>query len=174
MPKIFLFILTLLSLNSWADQEIMPVIKVFSSPNHSHYLKLVPAKDFDPLHARGYVYKTGSPSDQLLYEINNWYSPSVLISAGGQYIARLGPWPTMVSPANKTLALAFYKNGSLTKTYMISDLVLKPKELPHTVSHYNWGGDLKWAGNRWNDTVQVTTKENETLKFDIKTGERLE
>ncbi len=174
MTKAYIFLLFFLSLNSWADQEITPTTKVFVSPTNSHYLRIVPAKDFKQSKARSYVYMAGNPSDHLLYEINSWYSSSVLVSASGQYIALLGPWPVMGSPANETPALAFYKNGTPTKNYMVSELIVKPKELPRSVSHYSWGGKLQWTGDWWNDTIQVTTEENRVIKFNIKTGEILE
>ena len=167
---IYILLLSFCSIIALADSERMPIPQIFSSPNNTYYLKLVPDRQFDEKKAKGYVYKVGHEKDNLQYEIFGWHSFSVLLSPDGENIVRLGPWPRAGTPPDKALAIAFYNNGKLIKKYTVSDLIENPRDLPQSISHYSWGGRLKWSGNWWENTVQVTTEENKVIKFNIKTG----
>lgn len=185
-----------LSQPSWADQPQVPLAKVFAAPTQEYYLKLLP----DPSsliqnNASGAVYAVRSKQDELLYSLAGWYAHSALLSGDGEFIVRLGLWPDFDAPPGKTVALAFYQHGKLIKRYMVADVMDDLSQLKFSVSHYDWGGDLRWAddvrtetqrrqsadGESYevvyyypNEVVQIDTVEGKTLKFYIKTGERLQ
>ncbi len=171
MKKLIILIALIIPVTAFADSEVMPKPLLFVDATHTYYLKLIPGEGFRTEQAKGSVYKVSKGNDELQYEFSGWYSFSILLSPGGEYIARLGPWPRIEIPPEKMLAIAFYKKGKLMRQYMVSDLVKDPRSLPRSVSHYEWGGKLEWTGNWWENTVQVVTKENRVIKFDITNGQ---
>lgn len=154
-----------------ADSEMMPTPMVFAAPSNSFYLKLIPSPDFDERKSQGFLYRVTDGEDELLYQSNGWFSFTVLVSNDGSYIARRGPWPRYDSPPEKTPAVVFYVDGAPVKTYYVSDLVKDKSKLPHSVSHYSWGGELGWADEEGADILQVQTVEDKTIKFNIRTAE---
>jgi hypothetical protein len=135
---------------------------------------LEPSRDFDERKAKGYLYQVLRDSDKLEYETSGWYSFKVLVSNDGAHLARIGPWPRFDSPPDRTPAVVFYEYGAPKKTYFVSDLIGDLSNLQHSVSHYNWGGDLKWSQNPWDGEIQVTTVEDKIIKFNIRTAEIIE
>ena len=162
------------ALAALADSERMPEPLVFSSPSGSYYFRIEPSRDFDEQKAKGYLYRVSRETDKLEYESNGWYSFNVLVANGGAYLARTGPWPRFDSPPDKTPAVVFYEYGAPVRTYFVSDLVEDLSNLQRSVSHYSWGGSLKWSENWWDDEIQVTTAEDKVIKFNIRTAEIIE
>ena len=157
-----------------ADSERMPEPLVFSSPSGSYYFRMEPSPDFDRTKSRGHLYRVSRGTDELVYESNGWYSFTVLVSEDGQYLARTGPWPRFNSPPQETPAVVFYKQGAPVKTYYVADLVDDLSNLHRSISHYSWGGNLKWGQNSWGGEIQVKTVEDRIIKFDIRTAEIIE
>jgi len=166
--------LSLVALAASADSERMPQPLVFSSPHGDYYFRLEPSRDFDERKAKGYLYRVSRETDKLEYESNGWYSFNVLVASGGAHLARTGPWPRFDSPPEETPAIVFYEHGAPVKTYFVSDLVEDVSNLPHSVSHYSWGGSLRWSENWWDDEIQVTTVEDKVIRFNIRTAEVIE
>lgn len=152
------------------DSEMMPTPKVFASPSGSYYFKLVPSSDFDEKKAQGFLYQVTDGEDDLIYRSDGWYSFNVLVSHDGAYIARRGPWPQYNSPPETTPAVVFYTNGKHARTYNVSDLIDNTKDLPRSISHYSWGGELRWAVHAGPFTVEVRTVEDKVIQFDIRTA----
>lgn len=157
-----------------ADSEAMPRPVVYSSPGGAYYLRLIPSPDFDESKHEGTVYRVSAGGDELLYKTHGWYSFAVLVSADGRHLVRTGPWPRYNWPPEDTPALVFYTDGVEMRRYVVADLVGDLSNLQFSVSHYSWGGHLKWTNEGWESTVQVETVEDRTIVFDIKTGEIVE
>ena len=164
-------LLCALTSSASADREPMPTPKVFASPLNSFYLKLVPSPDFDEGKSQGFLYRVTDGEDELLYRSDGWFSFDVLISTDGSYIARRGPWPRYDSPSETTPAVVFYVHGARVKTYYVSDLVDDDSDLQHSISHYRWGGTLRWADDGEPDILQIRTVEDKIVRFNIRSAE---
>jgi hypothetical protein len=164
-------ILCALTSGASADSEAPPTPKVFASPSNSFYFKLIPSPDFDEGKSQGFLYRVTDGEDELLYRSDGWFSFDVLISVDGSYLARRGPWPRYDSPPETTPAVVFYVDGALVRTYYVSDLVNKKSALQRSISHYSWGGVLRWADDEGADILQVRTVEDKMIKFNIRTAE---
>lgn len=112
------------------------------------------------------LYRADGPPEPLW--VVDWYAfeEEVFLSPEGEYLARMGPWPG--SERYDDLAVAFYRNGSLTKAYLVKDLVAKPENLPHSVSHYQWRQQVSFDPDQLRLTV--VTIPGITYRFDVKTG----
>lgn len=100
----------------------------------------------------------------------DWYAfeGQVFFADDARYMSRLGPWPLAGNYGE--LAVAFYDHGKLLKRYVVSDLVRRPEELPHSESHYSWHRNV--SSDVAAARLSVETEEGETLAFDMRTGER--
>lgn len=112
------------------------------------------------------LYRADGPPEPLWTV--DWYAHEgeVFLSADGEYLARMGPWPQIDN--FDELAVAFYRNGALTKSYRVRDLVEKPDSLPRSVSHYGWHGDVAYDPTQMRLTVATVT--GLTYLFDVRTG----
>ena len=57
----------------------------------------------------------------------DWYAREAEVSPDGKHLVRWGPWPSI--DGFDELALEFYENGDLLRSYRVSDLVAKPQKL---------------------------------------------
>lgn len=100
----------------------------------------------------------------------DWNAFGVTLASDGSHLIRWGPWPYQGNYFE--IAVEFYRDGKLLKSYKVDDLVFNPMALPHSVSHYRWledaGEDLE------NNTIWVTTYEGRHLVFDMTTGKVIE
>jgi hypothetical protein len=100
----------------------------------------------------------------------DWNAFGVILSADGRYLVRWGPWPFQGNYFE--IAVEFYRDGKLLKSYKVDDLVFNLTALPHSVSHYRWledaGEDLE------NNTIWIKTYEGRHLVFDMTTGKVIE
>jgi len=151
----------------------MPVSLVFSWTNGGYYFRLIPSADFDEKKTKGILYRVSDGEDDLLYESDGWYSFNVLVSNDGRYLARRGPWPSSSSDPEKTPAIVFYADGVPVRTYYVSDLIANLSKLEYSVSHYSWGGPLRWSDSSSVDHFVVATVEGKTIKFHVRTAEIL-
>ena len=86
-----------------------------------------------------------------------------------------GQWqePTLVwLQGYDELALEFYENGSLLRSYRVSDLVAAPQELPRTVSHLAWRAESEFDADK--GELYLRTENDEEHLFDVTTGELIE
>ena len=108
----------------------------------------------------------------------NWNAFVVVLSDDGHHVAQLGPWP--ITDHYDELAIAFYEDGRLLKSWSVRDLVgNKGICLPQSVSHYRWLSHLypktekkQLSGER--DEVKLETYLDQTIRFDLATGEKIE
>jgi hypothetical protein len=156
-----------------ADQERAHTPLVFVAPSNEYYFKLVP-KDVVDESAVGYVYRVEASRDKLVYRTKGWYSFEVLLSSDGSKIARRGPWARFDSPPEKTVAIAFYDQGTETAKYMISHLLQNLECVHRSISHYEWGSEIAWVPGAWPEQIQVETYDGQKIMFDMSSGKILE
>ena len=115
------------------------------------------------------LYKVGGPK-KTLWRVN-WYSSRVHISSDGIHLVRLGR-PHLLSingkPNMASLAIAFYKNGSLTKKYLIEDLFNNPGMLIKAGVGFQW--QKRIAFDDASDRLEVTLITGQKKIFDTKSG----
>jgi len=129
---------------SRADSPAPEVPLVFASrPSSAAYFVMVPTKfdkDYKIIReAFGVAYRAdedGKP--QELYRVKGWYSFEVYLSDDGTYLVQMGPWSVGSEPEKEDLAVAFFKNGKMLKSYSTADLVKDPSKVAPTTSHYFW------------------------------------
>jgi hypothetical protein len=107
-------------------------------------------------------------ASQPLWKVD-WYAHEgeVFLAPDGQHLARLGPWAQ--GGVYDELAVAFYQNGTLMKSYLVRDLVANPQALPHSVSHYQWHNEVTFDPDQLHLTI--ATVPGITYRFDVTTGE---
>lgn len=96
----------------------------------------------------------------------DWNANEVIVSSDGHSLVRWGPFP--VAGRFDEVALEFYRDGRLLRSYRVEDLVREPSSLPETVSHYLW---LKTSN--YDDTIGQLSLETETgeqYRFDLQSG----
>jgi hypothetical protein len=114
-----------------------------------------------------------------LYEIDDtenaiwtveWYALQVDVTPDGKHLVRWGPWPSI--EGYDELALEFYENGVLLRSYRVSDLVAAPQRLPVTVSHLLWRAETEFDGET--KELYLRTENDEGYLFDLTTGDVIE
>jgi hypothetical protein len=96
-----------------------------------------------------------------------WFAFRVNISSDGKYMVRWGDWP--IIHYYDAMALEFYDNGQVIKSYTVKDLVASPSLLPETVSHYEWEETSSFDSEH--NILWLKTLNKEEYTFDITTGE---
>ena len=112
------------------------------------------------------LYRAGNESSPLWTV--DWYARSAIPLSDGVHLVRPGPWAT----SSKSEAVSFFAKGRIVRSYSVSDLVLLPILMPHTVSHFTWraGESVDDASN----TYTIVTKHWEKYTFDVETGKIIE
>jgi hypothetical protein len=96
----------------------------------------------------------------------DWFAFRVNISSDGKYMVRWGDWP--IIHYYDAMALEFYDNGQMIKSYAVKDLVASPSLLPETVSHYEWEETSSFDSEQ--KILWLKTLNKEEYTFDITTG----
>ena len=93
-------------------------------------------------------------------------------------VVRFGRWNTGREANTNDLALEFYYDGRLLKSYSTLDIAGKPDNVSASVSHYEWSPAIRGYGyivsassNYLIYGFTLKTKDGRTLCFDVKTGE---
>lgn len=121
--------------------------------------------------ASGAMYALQGGSRKLLWQVKGWYAPQVFVPAGGQYLVRLGNWPNGCGAKAEDLAVAFYKQGKLLKSWSTADLLQNPHSVKCTVSHYFWSNQIKGLLPGKTPLFALETIEKRLLIFNVLTGE---
>lgn len=115
------------------------------------------------------LYRIDGPPEPLWTVDFYAHEGEVFLSPDGAHLVRMGPWP---SGGNfDELAVGFYRNGTGTKSYRVRDLVKNPENLPQSVSHYQWHGEVTYDPGQ--QRLTVATIPGITYVFDATTGEVL-
>lgn len=108
----------------------------------------------------------------MLWTTTDWYAFKVYLSADGQYLVRLGNLPRGRRPAADHLAVAFYKNGQLLKSYSTLDLIKDVSAVRASVSHYAfYTGAPVFTSTYAGGAFTLTSVDKMTYTFDITTGD---
>jgi hypothetical protein len=96
----------------------------------------------------------------------DWNAYGVVVSDDGHHVARFGPWPR--ADNYDELAIAFYRDGQVIKTYVVNDLINDAARLDRSVSHYMWA-ESAWFDETTNK-IFINTYDDQKYAFDIATG----
>lgn len=180
-----------------ADQEASNVAHVVAGPHGRCYAKSVPEHIYDPegeprQQGRTMVNHVG-PSEDVLVQTYPWFSQRLFLHCGAGdkiTVVRLGPWHRGHDPSEDHLAIAFYRDGKLLRSYSTLDIAGDEKSpsgaisayanVFASVSHYSVFGSGP-------DMVKITTSEGvvfhehwvisadtvdgRQLTFDLETGD---
>lgn len=155
---------------SWADSEAPPRTYITTSAGGQYYFKMIP-DDFDWDKGTGFCFKvTGGETDELLWKLNGWYSFKNFLSYDGKYLVRMGNWTRGAELSDDHLAVAFYKEGQLLKSYSTKDLVKDSSKIELTISHYFW---LKQPPqlDAFGHMFKLITIDDIEYTFNVSTGE---
>lgn len=119
-------------------------------------------------YAKSGLYEMGD-TEQAIWTVD-WYAFEVDITTDGKHLVRWGPWPSI--EGYDELALEFYENGVLLRSYRVSDLVAAPRRLPRTVSHLAWKAESEFNAEK--GELYVRTENDEEYLFDVSTGDIIE
>ena len=176
-----------------ADQESVNRPYVQSSITRRHYAKCVPEEpdgwwnNPDPRQehkttGRTYIYKVGEKNDELILTLP-WYTRGIcLIDEFGDdslRIVRLGPWYSGTFPRSDHLAIEFYRNDKMLKSYSTLDIVgtdekqARSLQWSFTASHYKVLWDIGYNAYTYSYDAYTFDKDHKVqyLSFDLKTGE---
>lgn len=156
---------------SWADLEALPFPYTTTTENGHFYFKMIPDSSYDDTNkGTGTCFEvTGGETDKILWKTTGWYSYQVFLSEDGVYLVRMGNWARGHEVSAEDLAVAFYKNGELIKSYSTKDLIKDASAIQRTVSHYFWSAKTPVFKPHENKLIIVTTDNLEYI-FDISNG----
>jgi len=100
------------------------------------------------------LYKNDGSTDPLWVMSYVTWRQGITLSSDGRHLVVWGGWP-FTSGSYQELALAFYEDGRLRKSYTVAELVANPTLLPHTVSHYTWRLSSSYDDEKGLLTVQT-------------------
>jgi hypothetical protein len=178
---LFVFVMAILALPKLAFADEPNLVRDFSqaSPNGEYLFVLLANETRDSYNEAGSVlvdenlrqtyaqsglYRNDG-SNTPLWTVD-WNANEVVVASDGRHLVRWGPFPA--SGQFDEIALEFYRDGQLLKSYQVKDLVKDPNKLPQTVSHYLW---LKTSS--YDDAtgqLSLETEMGEQYSFDITNG----
>jgi hypothetical protein len=157
---------------AWADSEAPPYPYVTVSEYGGYYFKMIPDKQnqYDGDNGSGICFEvTTDQTDKILWTTTGWYAFVTYLSYDGAYLIRMGNWPRGQELSSEHLAVAFYKEGELLKSYSTKDLVKDPSSIERTVSHYSWSAESPKLDS-YEHRFTIVTKDNNEYVFDITNG----
>jgi hypothetical protein len=151
-----------------------PTPFIVAAEGGKYYFKMIPLPDKDGSYSqslgKGTCYEVvAGEADKALWTTDGWYG-TVHLSRDGKYLVRLGGPQHGFMPSNKDLAISFYMEGQLTKSYSTNDLVRNPLAARKLFGPYEW---MVWPGKFISMAYEyeLTTIDQIQYVFDIKTGE---
>lgn len=158
-----------------ADNEAGNQPHVTSSEWGQFYAKSVPAENYG-LKGTTKVYQVQPEQDQLLYTYD-WYASTLYVEgfAGLEtvYVVQMGPWPRGHEALEDHLAIAFYKNERLVRSYSTLDIAGDPQNVQWTVSHYQVFGKRHGFRRPFGNQLvfDIEDAKGSMLSFNVDTGE---
>ena len=183
--RIFCGLCLLGVVRSHADTECPNWIFVATSTTDgttSHgdrYAKCIPAEEFSATNGVTKIYRVGKDQD-VLEHTYNWYTRLIYLSGASEKtsVVRFGSSYSGHEANTNDLALAFYYDGRLLKSYSTLDIAGKPDNVSTSVSHYSWAEGIRGYDYIRSASAKhliygfaLKTKDGRTLCFDVKTGE---
>ncbi len=183
LPVIFIFVVSFAA----ADSEIAPFPKVDKPYDGSCYIKQIPAKLTYITNSNHEVIETliseeafvraykilPDGKDEHLWSSIGWYAHEVFLTNDCKYLVRMGNWARGSEPSPEDLAVAFYENGELLRSYSTSDFIENKDSVRVSTGHYIWqirDNDYPRLST-WLGTFYLKTIEAKELEFNYKTGE---
>ncbi len=173
--------IVLFSVSSLADEEPVNQPYVVSSEWGRCYAKSVP-DNYDGQEGTTMVYKVTKENDELIAE-HDWYSRQIYLYCNAWYteapevsIVRFGPWHSGHEANENDLAIAFYADDKLLKSYSTIDIARSQKNISVSVSHYTVIEEVigyQVIPDGWVQFV-IKTYDGRELKFMAATGELIE
>jgi hypothetical protein len=163
---------TLASGAARADIEISPHAYVEASPDGTHYVRVTPdERQLGLLVA--YEVVPGGP-DRELWRTQGWYSFEVRLADDGHHLVRITDPLRGAGPSAADVAVAFYEDGRLVRSYSTRDLVHDDSKVFQTASHYGiYALEPKFWSNPQRAAVTLTLLDGFEYVLDAKTGEIL-
>jgi hypothetical protein len=167
----FTLALTLLCSPARADEEIAKYPYVQSIGNY--YVKSVPS-DSSGTKGTTRIYRVTDKNDEIVHTFD-WYAPQLALQRTdkGILLVRHGNWPRGHQANNDELAIAFYLNGKLLRSYSTLDIAGKPDNIIPSKSHYTvietHIGFRNVEGKMY--AYDIKTTDGRTISFNIDTGE---
>lgn len=165
---------------SWAQTPPRFEPRVTAAMRAPYYFTMLPAQydykegDYEETApARGVAYRLEEDGNSAsLWEVEGWYATTVYLAANGTHLIRMGNWPEGNVPEQDDLAVAFYKEGELLKSYSTADLVGNPNNVRPESDHYFWlARDENYPELTYSNHFLLKTIENKIFEFDISTGD---
>lgn len=169
-----------------ADSEIAPFPKVDKPYDGACYIKQIPAKLSYITNSSHEVIKTvvaeeafvkayrilPDGKDEFLWSSVGWYANKVFLTSDCQYLVRMGDWARGSEPSSEDLAVAFYKNGELLRSYSTLDVIENKKSVDVSIGHYLWQSRDSTYPRLVipTGTFYLKTIEEKELEFNYKTG----
>jgi hypothetical protein len=164
-----LFLLTcFFSTNSVADTLAKSNPFVISSSDSPYFVTMVPSKSGKGYAAAIELCQDGSSRE--LWRIDG-YAFEAYLSKDGQHFIKIGPWPSGRAPSKEDVAVEFFKNGQLLKSYSTKDLIKDSSKVRPTSGHYFWrakDGDYSFLSS---NSFHTKTVDGISYVFDVTTGE---
>lgn len=166
-----------------ADSPARPTPHVTASRWGRYSFHMVP-KFEDRYHGDlgyGIAYQL-QPTGELreLWRTEGWYSFQVFLSDDSRHLVRMGPWNVGDRPEAGDLAVAFYEDGKLLKSYSTADLVKDHSKVRASTSRYTWQAGTPGLGEApeeqpypfldWNNRFHLKTIDGIVYIFDVTTG----
>jgi len=165
---------------SWAQTPPRFEPRVTAAMRAPYYFAMLPAQydykegDYEETTpARGIAYRLAEDgTNEELWAVEDWYATTVYLAADGHHLVRMGNWPEGNRPEQEDLAVAFYKDGELLKSYSTADLVGNPNNVRPESGHYFWlSRDERYPDLTYSNHFLLKTIENKIFEFDISTGD---
>ncbi|TWT87166.1 hypothetical protein Mal64_27010 [Pseudobythopirellula maris] len=121
--------------------------------------------------AFGVAYSVTEDGDfEEIWRTEGWYAFEGYLSDDGRYFVRVGPWASD-QEKHTDLAIAFYKDGKLLKSYEVRELIQQPELLEMSVSHYTWRPWNQSKPNGFYDAAfHLVMIDKTAYTFDYETG----
>ena len=184
--KIYMIVLSVIILGvafvvatTYADQEVVNGPYVRACDYGIIYARAVPADGDDREAGTTRIYRVREQEDQKdeLWTTYNWYAQDMVIAWTGKGVCviRFGPWPRGHKATADQLAVAFYLEGKLLKSYSTLDIAGKADNVETSKSHYTvikkHSTTRGPVDNRF--TLNVETVDGRIISFDPTTGETI-
>lgn len=180
-PFILVAALLLALSPAFAGMRRDPVAHAITSPNGRYVFAMIPGpKGAEYAKGHGVCYEVATDGSlKAMWRTEGWYSEGVQLDYDGKVLARIGSWGSgdqEEGMKTSTLAVAFYKEGKLTKSYKVSDLVKDESKLVYTDSGLMWLQYELYVSPaiRPGNGFQLITLDGIRYRFDMNSGKIFE
>jgi hypothetical protein len=156
-----------------ADIEARNETRIRADKEGVYYAKSIPSDRYGT-NGKTQIFLKTQTNDVLQFTFD-WYSSNLYLqkTSSGVSIVRFGPRPRGHTPSSKDLAIAFYMNNRLLKSYSTIDIAGNETNVIKSVSHYRVyneiGGYRLIESNHY--AFDVERIDGKKLSFDVSTGE---